>query len=75
MLNYEISELTTLKFKNFAVAQYFRMNELINYTSHITHKILPAIIIGIVDKFKIIIVIGDKKYWTDNANPYLKNWN
>ena len=47
------------------------MYELINYISHISHKILSAIIIiiGIADKFKIIIVIGDKKYWTDNANP------
>ena len=47
------------------------MYELINYISHISHKILSAIIIiiGIADKFKIIIVIGDEKYWTDNANP------
>ena len=45
------------------------MNELINYISHITHRILSAIIIGISGKFKIIIVIGDKKYWTDNVNP------
>ena len=36
------------------------MSELINYISHITHKILSAIIIGIADKLKIIIVIGDK---------------
>ena len=45
------------------------MNELINYINHMTHKFLSAMIIGITDKFKIIIVIGDKKYWTDNANP------
>ena len=45
------------------------MSELINYISQISHKILSAIIIGIADKFKIIIVIGNKKYWTDNANP------
>ena len=47
------------------------MYELVNYISHITHKILSAIIIiiGIADKFKIIIVIGDEQYWTDNANP------
>ena len=44
------------------------MHELVNYIIYITHKILSAIIIGIADKFKIIIVIGDKKYWTDNAN-------
>ena len=45
------------------------MYELVNYISHISHKILSAIIIiiGIADKFKIII--GDEKYWTDNANP------
>ena len=47
------------------------MNELINYISHMTHKFLSAIIIGIADKFKITIVISDKKYWTDNANPNL----
>ena len=54
-----------------AVTQYFRMYELVNYISHISHKILSAIIIiiGIADKFKIIIVIADEKYWTDNANP------
>ena len=51
------------------VTQYFRMYELINYISHTTHETLSAIIIGIADKFKIIIVFGDKKYWTDNANP------
>ena len=45
------------------------MNELVNYISYITHKILSAIIIiGIADNLKIIIVIGDKKSWTDNAN-------
>ena len=38
------------------------MYELVNYISHITHKILSAIIIDIADKFKIIIVIGDEKY-------------
>ena len=54
-----------------AATQYFRMYELVNYISHISHKILSAIItiIGIADKLKIIIVIGDEKYWTDNANP------
>ena len=47
------------------------MYELVNYISHISHKISSAIIIiiGITDKFKIIIVIGNEKYWTDNANP------
>ena len=47
------------------------MNELVNYISHITNKTLSVIIIGIADKFKIIIVIGDKNYWTDNVNPTL----
>ena len=45
--------------------------ELIDYINHITHKILLAKVVGIADKFKIMIVIGDKKYWTDNANSAL----
>ena len=66
-------ELWNFRINNFkihiAVIQYFRMNELIDYISHITNKTLSVIIIGIADKFKIIIVIGDKKYWTDNVSP------
>ena len=30
------------------------MNELVNYISHITHKILSAIIIGIADNSKLL---------------------
>ena len=64
MLNYEISEFKV----HIAVTQYIRMNELINYISHMTHKILSAIIIRIADKLKIIIVIGDKK----NIGPIMQ---
>jgi len=35
--------------------------------AHCYDQILSPIIIGIADNFKI--VIGDKNYWTDNANP------